>query len=130
MKKVIKYLRKRLADLKIYTARAGGWISLFNSAMLILVFLKVDDNIVLKKFTIPLIVGWFSLLIFLGWFDIKVAKVMQTESETVFIYQPPMVRMHDGIQELLKLTKENKQETLKFELPEDKPEDKPKEESL
>ena len=102
IKKTIRYLRQKLTDAKVYTARAGSYIALFNSAMLILIFLKVEENAFLNEYKILLIIIWFTFLIFIGWFDVHIIKMLSNESETVFKYQPPIKRIHDGVQEILK----------------------------
>ncbi len=106
MKKIMKFIkrqavkvRNRVALTKVFVGRASGWMSLINTAMIILVLLKVQDNPNLSKFTVPLILGWMCLLFFFGWFDIRVMKGTQAESERSFVLQPPLVRIGDNVLE-------------------------------
>lgn len=104
MKKIMKFIkrqavkvRNRVALTKVFVGRASGWMSLINTAMIILVLLKVQDNPNLSKLTVPLILGWMGFLLFFGWFDARVMKATQAESERSFVLNPPMVRISNSI---------------------------------
>jgi len=108
--KRLKRIKNRVADFKVYIQRSSSYVSIFNSVLLILVFLKVDDNFVLKRYTIPLILIWFLVLIFFGWAEINIFKVPQQESETTFKFQPPFVRMYENVEDIKKMLEEKKNE--------------------
>jgi len=100
MNKILQKIKSKLIMTKIYIIRSAGYMSLVNSLLLILVFLKVDGNETLQKYIGLIIVLWIALLIFLGWFEINVAKVLQTEAEKMFNLQPPFVEMKQDITDI------------------------------
>lgn len=97
MNKILEKIKSKLIMAKIYIIRSAGYVGLANSLLLILVLLKVSENVELQKYMILIVIGWVTLLIFIGWLEINVAKVLQTESIKMFNLQPPMVEMKQDV---------------------------------
>ncbi len=97
MNKRLEKIRSKLIMAKIYITRSTGYMSLVNSLLLILVFLKVNENVELQKYMYLIVIGWVALLVFIGWLEINVGKVLQIEAEKIFYLQKPFAEMKQDI---------------------------------
>lgn len=102
---VIKTLAKWFINLKVYISRAGSYISMLNTGMILLLFLSqlkaYGFNINLTKWAIPLYCLTIILLIILGYLDNKLG----IHKYEVSITQ----KQNTDIQEILKEIKEIKE---------------------
>ncbi len=100
MNKTLEKIRSKLIMAKIYISRSTGYMSLVNSLLIILVFLKVNENEVLQEYMYLIVIGWVILLIFIGWLEINVGKVLQIEAEKIFYLQKPFAEMKQDITDI------------------------------
>ena len=101
-------IRNILTQSKIYFTRSMSYMGLGNSILLILVLLKVEENPILNKWIIPIVMAWVFFLIFLGWFEINIVKSQQKEIEQFLEINPPQKYIYEGIKEIKKDIKELK----------------------
>ena len=80
IKKVVVKIRDYAVQRKIWLMRATSYMGVANSILLILVFLKVDENPFLDKWVVPLIIGWVLFLVGLGYVEAEIFKNPQAET--------------------------------------------------
>lgn len=109
IKETLVKIRNVITKGKIYFARSMSYMGLGNSILLILVLLKVEENPILNKWIIPIVITWVFFLVFLGWFEINIVKSQQKEITQFLEINPPQKYIYEGIKEIKKDMKELKE---------------------
>ena len=93
---MIKFIINIITWIKVRLLRSMSYMGMANSIMLILVLLKVEDNLLLNKYKFHIAFFWFILLVLLGQLEI-LSKTPHKESERMLELQPPLKFIHTKV---------------------------------
>lgn len=86
MKKLFFNLRNAFIRIKIYFSRTTGYVSMFNTTMILFLFLsnleKYGMDIELKQWMLPLMIFWICFMIFFGYVEDKLGFYRQEKGAT------------------------------------------------
>ena len=113
MKKILRFIRKKLMLFKQYISRTVTYLSIINSGMILFLFLSrlKEKGLIqadLEKYFVAIFVFGITSLLIIGWLDIKYLRAMQTENTISFYLTPPQAEMKAKIDEMYKDFKEKK----------------------
>jgi len=91
---------------KIWLLRSTSYMGIGNSILIILIFLKIEDNPILSKWIIPIIFGWVGLLIGMGYIESEIMKSPQTETRKMLHLNQPQEFIYNKVGEIDNRTKE------------------------
>jgi hypothetical protein len=109
---MLRKLRDRLMQYKIYINRTISYASIINSGMLLfLVLSRLKElgyiNVDLQEYFFIILFFGFIILLLIGWLEIKVFKGVQQENRIAFALTPPMVEMKEKIDYIYDKLKSN-----------------------